>query len=581
MSETIKLENNFIKYNLKLEGILYGKNSVEYDLEYFIYPGAASYPRSELQNQITNGGVGDPEIHRTAFVKKLHDDLAASLIAGGSQAWVINIFCCFRSFVQWIDATGLSFNESEVKNSFIKWADYLAMRTRLKQIKSRTGYHLAQTVASVLDRVLNVASGTFLRLTSITFEQSGKKSLGTQADKEVLTSTFAFGHMLLDFTDQLTKEAIFGSLPVTVRFRTGDIMYSWGHHWRSQYQRAGEPKIDLENTLPKGALSKTKQASASANKTLSVRSPFINLRIEAEMLIFIGQTGMNLAQVRTLKTGNFTYQSHLDGYLIRRIYKDRKHGEVEFEIFSAYRSHFERYLAWLREVLNKTDDMLLFPFIPQKGSGVDIHRGFHSIERKCEGLGISFVCPRQLRKTRLNWLLRTSQDPRMTAEMGQHSQQTLLRTYAEPHHQVAIVEISRFFAAGESGQMSAGPGGCAGLGPVAVKDAPAQASIPDCISPSGCLFCTQQRDIDSFDHVWSLCTYRHLKSLEFARYPAAFEDQLLPSEAAIQKIGEKLKAFEKSSAARAVWVEESLLRVAEGDFHPRWDGWIAIAELGG
>lgn len=577
----MKLENNIINNNLKLEGIVYGKNSIEYDLEYFIYPGAASYPRSELQNRIANGDVGKPEIHRTAFVRKLHNELSASLISGGSQAWVINIFCCFRSFIRWTDTENLSFNESAVKNSFIKWTDYLVMRFRLKQIKSRTAYHLAQIVASILDKVLNVATGTFLRLTSISFEQSGKKSLGTQADKEVLTSTFAFGHMLLDFTDQLTGEVIFGPLPVTVRLRTGDIMYCWGQHWGTKYQRVGDPEIDFDNALPKGKLSKEKQDNASANVSLSFRSPFVNLRIEAEMLIFIGQTGMNLAQVRVLKTGNFTYQSHLDGYLIRRIYKDRKHGEVEFEIFSAYRSHFERYLAWLREVLNNTDDMLLFPFMSQKGSGVDIQRGFHSIERKCEGLGISFVCPRQLRKTRLNWLLRTSQDPRMTAEMGQHSQQTLLRTYAEPHHQVAIVEISRFFAAGDSGQMSAGPGGCAGLGPVAVKDAPAQASTPDCISPSGCLFCTQQRDIDSFDHVWSLCTYRHLKSLEFARYPASFEDQLLPSEAAILKIGSKLKAFEKSSAARAAWVEESLLRVAEGDFHPRWDGWITLAELGG
>jgi len=47
----------------------------------------------------------------------------------------------------------------------------------------------------------------------------------------------------------------------------------------------------------------------------------------------------------------------------------------------------------------------------------------------------------------------------------------------------------------------------------------------------------------------------------------------------IDRVSAKLKAFQESSAIRAEWVREARDRVAEGRFHPKWDGFIQCMEL--
>ena len=113
---------------------------------------------------------------------------------------------------------------------------------------------------------------------------------------------------------------------------------------------------------------------------------------------------------------------------------------------------------------------------------------------------------------------------------------------------------------------------------------PRNAPQPDCVNAAGCLFCTQHRDIESEDHVWSLSSLRYLKSLELARYrppssgkrPAPVHPALL----VINRLTAKLHFFEESSEVRRLWVEEARARISEGDYHPAWDGFIRLAELG-
>jgi hypothetical protein len=47
----------------------------------------------------------------------------------------------------------------------------------------------------------------------------------------------------------------------------------------------------------------------------------------------------------------------------------------------------------------------------------------------------------------------------------------------------------------------------------------------------------------------------------------------------IERIDHKLKRFQASSEVRRLWVREAHARVAEGTHHPRWDGFIELAEL--
>lgn len=51
-----------------------------------------------------------------------------------------------------------------------------------------------------------------------------------------------------------------------------------------------------------------------------------------------------------------------------------------------------------------------------------------------------------------------------------------------------------------------------------------------------------------------------------------------PASITVDRITEKLKQFEISSTVRALWVSEAVNRVEEGNFHPKWDGFIRLIE---
>lgn len=167
----------------------------------------------------------------------------------------------------------------------------------------------------------------------------------------------------------------------------------------------------------------------------------------------------------------------------------------------------------------------------------------------------------------------------MTAEMHSHTQETLIRNYEQPHLQVAMIEISRFHALTDPAIAPPGPGICIEAVPKAIPGAQPESPVPDCASPAGCLFCEHQRDIDCEDHVWSLSSYRHFKSLELASYrlPAKGSEPI-SAMATMDRVTAKLKYFKESSKVRALWVSEALARIEEGDYHPRWDGFIQLVE---
>lgn len=88
---------------------------------------------------------------------------------------------------------------------------------------------------------------------------------------------------------------------------------------------------------------------------------------------------------------------------------------------------------------------------------------------------------------------------------------------------------------------------------------------PDCINAAGYLFCTQHRDIDSQDHVWSLFSLRHLKSLELACYrPPTLAKTEHPTLLVIERLTAKLRFYEESSEIRRLWIEEAKARICEG-----------------
>ena len=561
--------------DLTFKSVQFGKQETPWDLRPLLYRGASGARAELVARQIWTGEHGLPILDRLPLVEKIHEYIDARLVGGGSRGTAQTTIRRLRDFFAWADRENRSVNIQSVEGTFIEWTDHLIHRKRIVgDVKEIHIYQAAIAVAKVFDSVLELRSGLIAK-TRIRRPHGNKTGLGAEADKQNLERTFAFGHALLDITDALSADAIRGPIPVLIQFRTGQVYEEWLRLKPAETLKSLTEKV--RPSAKQNALAKRQRWQS--DQSLRNRYPLANLRIQAEILIFISQTGMNFEQVHQLAMGKFRYSSHLDGYQVYRVYKGRRHGEVAFEIFSAYREIFERYLIWRTAMFPDDTEGLLFPLIG-KGRLTVVAPAFSMVQKVCDRLDIRFIGPQALRKTRVNWLLRRSRDDALTAEMHAHTQQTLIRNYELPNLQVAMEEISLFHSKTGPGRSAPGPGLCVSSeeGPKTLPFTPHEATIPDCISPAGCLFCEHQRDIDNEDHVWSLASYRYLKSLELARFrPHA--DARHPAFAAIERVTAKLRSFETSSAVRALWVNEALSRVEEGHHHPRWDGFVHLMEM--
>lgn len=555
-----------------------GPKETPWNLRCLLYRGGAAATINQLAGLIAAGRLGAPVWERMDLVQRIHTEITVALVGGRSKETARNNIYCLRRFFAWADEVDVALTLDTVAQAFIRWADHLLHRQRVdRDLRERGVYQVAKSVAFMLDSVLE-------RRISILFDTRIRKPRGERQDHytkttyQSLTRSYVFGHALADICDALTVEAIRGPLPLRIPLRSGKILEEWSFLPRID---ANVP-AERDGPVRRGPLvSAEARAAWMADTSLRTRYPLVNLRIEAEMLLFIAQTGLNRAQANTVQVGHFHYTSHLDGYQVRR-YKHRRQGEVEFDIYREYRVVFERYLAWRLAIFPDDPAGLLFPFV-RLSRAEDTPPRFTRVRTVCGKLAIDFVSPRALRKVRINWLLHESQDPALAAEMAQHARETLLREYVEPNPQVAMLEISRFHQQADPSIAPPGPGRCVSPMPSPLPGIPGQATQPDCVSPAGCLFCSHHRDVDSEDHVWSLASFRHLKSLELARSlpppPGKASTALHPATLAIDRLTAKLKFYEGSSDVRRLWVREALLRIDEGDYHPAWCGFIHLAEV--
>lgn len=313
------------------------------------------------------------------------------------------------------------------------------------------------------------------------------------------------------------------------------------------------------------------------------RPELINLRIQAEMLLFISQTGMNLTQAARLQKENYRWQTDGDELNAFRVYKGRRQGEAIFRCFKVYRPHLERYLDWLdREELSLHDNRV-FPFLYHKGKVPAAHNNpsFDTIERVCEQVGIRRILSRALRKFRANWLLRHTDDVETVAALSANGAATLIKNYEVPDHQRACAEIGQFHEQLDPTTAPPGPGDCVGsrAGPRRMIDAPPEAPEPDCISSDGCLFCDHHRDIMSSDYCWKLASHSRLKSLEALLVKPSKLPGRQPVHAVIDRIEGKLRSIADGSDVRALWVKDAKNSVMAGDYHEMWDAHIQLFEV--
>lgn len=570
--------SNLTSLDLTFPMLEYGKTETPWDLAPLLYSGGAGAKVKTVRSEITSGVLGDLLLERAELVKELHDCLTDDLVGGGSRFSAHNKIGALRRFFQWVDQCERPLSIDTVAEEYLGWAEHLLQRHRVEGYQTASSlYDVASLTATILDRVLG-RSSTLLYSTRIRKPRGKGKASNGGADKQSLEESFSFGQFIADICKSLTYEAVTGPLPIHVELRSGSTLPIWC--------RLHDPE--------KGALRRTRpqtkfQIAAilqhrelrNADVSIETRYPAVNLRIEAELLMFIAQTGMNLSQAHQLRMDQYQYTSHLDGYQVRS-YKKRRQGEVLFDVFSSYKQWFERYIEWRNTWFPDDLEGLLFPLVRSRGRLFEAPQ-FTAIERVCTISNVRFVRPRKLRGARINWLLRESQRPELVAEIAQHTAETLIRVYAEPNPQIAMIEITRFHRQTDPVVCSPAQGTCVAAIPESVVDAPTNAPDPDCINAAGCLFCVNHRDIESEDHVWSLSSLRVLKILELVRYRPACTDRSdevdHPAMLTVERLNAKLRFFQESSEVRRLWVEEAMARIAEENYHPAWDGFIRLAEV--
>ncbi|MBU3557176.1 site-specific integrase [Polynucleobacter sp. Ross1-W9] len=561
---------NIDSLDLTFPKIVYGEREIPWDLRVLLYQGASAENQKNVFNKIAAERFGSPIQARIELVQHIHDEMNALLIGGKAQLTLKAIFNHFREFFAWADKQDIELKFVSVATTYRQWADHLFFLTRVKRITEETAYSKAVKVSRVLTAIL----GKTQQLISMTNLLPPSKRKNTDAtDKQDLGSLLKFCDLLMDIANGLNISDIFGQLPVKIKLRNGLEWCEWSGLIDVCKVKSQLP--DFKGSDWDRKIVAAKRSAWEKDHSIRTRYPLINRRIEAELLIFITQTGMNLSQAYQLKMVSACYTSSIDGYKVSA-YKRRRKGDISFEIFSAYRPHFEKYLTWRKEIFKDTND-LLFPFI-RLGSPLSKAPAFDRIRDICKAVNTPYHGPRELRKSRINWMLRISRDPDLTAEQAQHTKRTLLEIYEKPSHQVSKVEIIQFWRMADPTLqqaqvgMSPAPGLCDGI-PLPISKLSTETPKPDCINPGGCLFCQHHRDIDSQDYIWSVASMRHLNVLILAGFPPIKKNKIdmgSQVEMVLEILSAKLKWFQSSNEKRKKWVIEALDRCREGDFHQHW-----------
>lgn len=568
--------------NFIIKGLTLGTHKTPWDLKVLLFKGATSARRNVVMQAINNGEFGELVKDRLSFVGKLYNVLNTYLNIGKSRKTVISYLEQVWSFYNWINDNDMSPTEETIINVFKKWTEYLLSRVNFtKDLAKMTAYKRASTIARLITKALDLPDckdGYRLMLTTrLKRPNHVQNALTTKADKQNLADTYEFGHTLTTICNFLDINIVRGKLPIRIIINEQKILTVAGN--------LIDTDLDLKNikhSISNRAVVIARQPIADGVSLLDThkRSAILNLRIESELLLFIGQTGMNLSQAAALERNNYRWQSDGEDYEVFRVYKGRREGEAIFRCYTAYRYHLQKYMNWLDETELTGNDGRLFPLISRGMIKAKTSRLYFSTTKNLfKKYDIIFINPSRLRNTRINWLLRHTNNLELTAEQMGNTADVLIKNYLRPHHQRASVEILEFHNLTDSGYDSPGPGICIDSHqPKVIAKFPESAPEPDCISPDGCLFCEKHRDIMSSEYCWKLVSHLKIKNMETGLYKPSEEQFVHPSNIVIDRILLKLKAISEGSEIRKIWVEDAQDSVRSGKYHPLWDGYIKLLE---
>lgn len=588
--------------DLTFPRISYGTSQIPIDLRHHLHWGLSAVNVDIASDAIRRRQGGKADLKRLPLILAIHGALETRITLGRGAPTLRNVCRSLRYFYSWCDDNERSATAETVADDFLLWAEYLLSRTnanptrthsraaqrptdvrrrgggRLEVIKAQTACDFATFVSTILAEALGMTR-PLIRYTRLPAAAREERKPYSDADKVSFDAASNFGSTLLNICDELTIENSLGPLPVTIKLKDGREFREW---CKLQPPERIASLNGLRPVAERNVVLRTRKAWEE-DKTVRTRYPIVNLRIECELLIFLSQTGMNLAQANMLGRAKFAYRTQGDDVVVTTSYKGRRGGLVRFKIFREYRPLFKRYLAWIERFAPAKDDDRLFPFYyPSAIPAPDSAPNLSATRLKMEQLGIEFIGPKKLRGLRVNWIKNYTGSDLIAAESAQHTLGTLQTIYAKPNHAIAAQEIAKYHRSNQARREAPAPGTCISKSntPTPIEDIPPEVAPPDCVNPSGCLFCVYHRDISSQDYVWSLASYRRLKVLEVAGLPPRTSGaSLAPSEIVVERTTTKLDAIAASSAIRKLWVDEALDRIKEGNYHPYWAASITLLEI--
>ncbi|EBA00648.1 hypothetical protein [Marinobacter sp. ELB17] len=570
--------------NLTFPSFPLGTHQIPWNLRILLFKDAATIPRKKAMSLIDDGAFGEPIEERFPLVIAFHEAISSMISLGKSRALIGSSLEVLWHFLAWSDTNSEHISRETLIDIFKRWTELQIHRYQIKnEISAISAYRQTSKMANLIAKVLQLPGakpgGTLLLQTRMRKPPDKKHVLGTNEDKQNLSHTFEYGHVLTKICGALDLTTVRGKLPIFIDVGSDTVLTLAGN------------LIDLEmdtNSIKDMTIRRNAEiarAPLKNNESLfdkHKRSGILNQRVEAELLIFIAQTGMNLTQAASLEKESYRWKSNGEDLEVFRVYKGRRSGEAIFRCFKSYREHLEKYMVWLNGTGFSDHDNRLFPLLSRgmirvKGAKVL----FSTTKVTFKKINLAFIGPQQLRKTRVNWLLRRSRDLDLTAEQMAHDKGVLLRDYEMPHHQSAAAEIIKFHCATDPTFSPPGPGVCIDEShePESIPSLANEAPKPDCISPEGCLFCTKHRDIMSSEYCWKLASHLHIKSLETALYKPSQKQEIHPGYRVIDRITQKLDAIASGSQIRAMWVKEAKDSIRSGRYHPYWDGHIRLLEV--
>lgn len=576
-----------------------------FNLGRFLYCNGASVLATSFDKNLKNGQIGEFIEVRTELILTFKNYLEESLFSGASVTTVSSKISYFSDFVEYCDDSEEYYFLciENFEKAVLDYCDFLIVRALDKndKLSKGTAYNYGKSICQIATSILLASTPLFnrTRLKKLR-KNNSRKIVSKSADKVLKKQTSEFGSIIFDLMQGISIDGITGKLPLRIPVRSklvennelvffGSLMPESAikaemsiDEYVEKYMLTCWAGRDSKETVAREYIDRFKKRfSPNTDLNQAKRFQIYNCKILAEQKMFIAMTQGNTQPVSSLKRSKFDFKPMGDFYHIRE-YKNRAGGNVIFEIHKLYKEHFESYLEFRDQFvalypLENSD--LLFPFFrPPTANGnnkkpVYVRKISEDSFRKNIFLknNLPWVTNKSLRQIPLNLLHQMTGDEHLTAEQASHTVNTFKQNYEKPSLHKANIEVTKFWTERdpikvEQIHISVLQSLC-DFNPKAGSSKPSQVVEPNCINPSGCLWCEKHRDVGSFDYIWSLTSMRYLKRIEGSLLDNAEEN---PIDMIIDRINSKIDWFRKNPSYLD-WVKEAEIRVdEEQDFHPFW-----------